>query len=393
MSKNIKTYNEKERKKGSKNKRKRRLLKERKRKKSTPKKEAARILRRKIRRDRERVRKEMYAEYNFKNNNHIVALPPSMGVEKDEFADDFIDKAYECVNFNAGRLTIDMEKSSRIWPSAITLFCSLKQWVEMCPSKYIKKGVSRPIIASSTPIDDKVESYLQFSGFYNYVGRQSTGTNTGPLYADNEIVKIEREMKKDGYVKKDDAIYSLLKLYSSLGAQDLERIYANVFTEIFNNVLEHGISKVDQGYWSIAQLHRKTGIISVCIADNGIGIAKTLLTGPQRSIIVRNFGSDNIPEGSLIEHAMNDSISGAMDAATDVKSRIFAEDKYPRGRKRGFGLKRIKDTCARTSVAFGILSGKGYLFFDEKGQKVKCGEKDKRIFAGTMFILKIPAKQ
>ena len=67
-------------------------------------------------------------------------------------------------------------------------------------------------------------------------------------YKDEEIVKIEREQDKRLIEKRENDIIKLIKKYSLLNDEDIERFDCVVLTEIFNNVTEHGISNYDNEY-------------------------------------------------------------------------------------------------------------------------------------------------
>ncbi len=89
-------------------------------------------------------------------------------------------------------------------------------------------------------------------------------------------------MDKRNIEIREEEILSLVERHSSLDAEQLEWFYSVILTEIFNNVTEHGISHKDNGWWLLAQYHKRHKIISLCIADNGIGVRNSLLTGPQK---------------------------------------------------------------------------------------------------------------
>ena len=68
-------------------------------------------------------------------------------------------------------------------------------------------------------------------------------------------------------------------------------------------------------------------------------------------------------------------------------------NKYPIGSRKGNGIKRIVDTCARFNIEVRILSHHGYLILDKNGKPSRIGDgyRDNRVFAGTLFSLRIPA--
>ena len=103
----------------------------------------------------------------------------------------------------------DFYDCTRIWPSAITLLCSLKQWVELTA-----RSGSTPKIASTISNSKKVNSYLTHSGFYDYVQRMKETTEN--YYSEKEIVKIERETHVSNIERREEEIIDLLKRYSGL---------------------------------------------------------------------------------------------------------------------------------------------------------------------------------
>ena len=84
----------------------------------------------------------------------------------------------------------------------------------------------------------------------------------------------------------------LLRRLSSLNNDQIEEFINYVLIEIFNSVTEHGMPQKnkDEGWWMIAQHHQRHQFISLCIADNGIGIANSLYTGPQKAEIIKRIG-------------------------------------------------------------------------------------------------------
>ena len=167
-------------------------------------------------------------------------------------------------------------------------------------------------------------------------------------------------------------------------------IYSIVLTEVFANVQEHGVSLQDKGRWIMAQYHPTHQIIPLNIADNGVGLKNTLITGPQSEYFKRKISSSNRNDGEFIEIAMRENVSGAYDAS--LKTTSIIRDSYERGARRGNGLKRIIKTCQDLGIKFSILSHYGYAFLDEKGKLVKVGSRENRIFAGTLYHFNIPVR-
>lgn len=249
---------------------------------------------------------------------------------------------------------------------------------------------TRPKILSLIPKDPDVDAYLHHCGFYSYVNANSFNDLENKIYNDNEIVKIKRESNKSEIEIREKAINSILKEFSTLTNDQIEKFDCNVLIEAINNVTEHGRSFEDNGWWTLTQYHKTTGIISLCIADNGIGIKNTLLTGPQRNELKRTIKRQD-RDGDYLNLALSENVSGALMASTKDKKYVLPS-KYPKGSRRGNGLKRIKDTCIDCSIEFNILSQKGYLTLNSYGE-INYGTADSRVFAGTLYHFVIPAKK
>ena len=71
------------------------------------------------------------------------------------------------------------------------------------------------------------------------------------------------------------------------------------------------VSNKDKGWWLLVQYHKNHGFISMCVADNGIGIRNSLLTGPQKNDILSSIGEFKGNDGLYIKHAMKENVSGA----------------------------------------------------------------------------------
>ena len=321
---------------------------------------------------------KFYKPKKYKDPLEVVDIKGEFGLENN--IDHFINLANSFMSFKSKELFFDLKECKKMWPSAITLLCSLKQWVELT-----SKPGNSPKIGSTPSDNEKVNSYLDKCGFYDYVQRDK---DIAPNYYDKDvIVRIERETDTYGTYKKEDDIVALLKKYSIFNNDEIELFDNIVLTEIFNNVTEHGINKTDKGWWTLSQYHKSTRIISICIADNGIGIKNNLITGPQGVDIKNRINIDE--DGKFLELAIKENISGAIGASQ--KTGMFIK-KYDRGSRRGHGLKRVTSACAKLDIPFVILSHDGYIAIEGNGKISKLGSKGSKIFAGTLFYFTIPAK-
>jgi len=232
---------------------------------------------------------------------------------------------------------------------------------------------------------------FRLSQSYDYVGRnKDTDKDTEQkYYSDEEIVKIRREKKRSYIEEEEKNIIDLLGMHSGLNSEEIERFDSVILTEVFNNVTEHGVSGFDQGWWLLAQYHGGHKVISLCIADNGIGIRNSLMTGPQREDIGRKIEDTSKNDGEFIKLALEENISGAF--AAPLKEGRFIK-RYQIGARRGNGLKRIRDTCKLLGIPFSILSHYGYIFFSANGNIDSYGAKANRVFAGTMYHFTIRTK-
>jgi len=334
---------------------------------------------------REQLRRKLYIA-SYKAPPLQVPITGEFGIEESASIDYFLQIASTFIDFNNTHLTFELENSTRIWPSAITLLCSLMQWVELT-TRHPKKG-RRPQIASTPSKSDKVNSYLGHCGFYDYVKRLRDTKQD--YYSDKEIVKIQRETTPINIEIREDEIIELLSKYSVFSPDQIELFNSKVLTEAFANVTEHGVSHRDKGWWVVAQYHTTHAIISLCIADNGIGIRHSLMTGPQAREISQEVEDTPSNDGIFIKMALEKTVSGAL--AAPEKTGFIVKG-YARGVHRGNGLRRITDTCKQLKIPFSILSHYGYTFVDENGTIDKYGSMPRRIFAGTLYHMAIPARK
>lgn len=326
-----------------------------------------------------------YRKYTYKNKMLLIDINDSFGLEHD--FGNFIKISGQFIESKAKKYIFNITNSPRIWPSAVTLLCSFKQWTEITAEQR-----HYPYIFLSTPKSQEVDGYLFHCGFYNYVNvpDEIPDFDIKP-YDDKEIVKIRRENDKSDIQTREDDIFKLLKDYSTLSDDELESFDCIVLIEAFNNVTEHGHSYRDNGWWTFSQYHKRTGMISVCIADNGIGIKNSLLLGPQKEEIKKLVKNDDDHEFLML--ALEANVSGALRASTRDEREYLVLNNYPKGSRRGNGLKRIRDTCKSCGIKFNILSQNGYLSIDENGTIIESGTSKTRIFAGTFYHFIIPAKK
>ena len=326
----------------------------------------------------------LHQPFQYRDGTTRVDIRDEFGLEETQSRSAFLDYASRCIDFNTSELTLDIAAASRIWPSAVVLFCSLKEWVEF-GARYT--GTAHPTITSNNSKSDAVNSYLNHCGFHSYVGRKEGKVAT--KYSAKEVVRIQRERDRNSVEPREIELLNLIKQHSALSSDQIEYFDDVILTETFNNVIEHGIPNYDQGWFVFAQCHFHHGFISLCIADTGIGIRHTLMLGPQAKDIAKMY--PNLPDhdGDFIKLAMTANVSGSFDAST--KSGILIK-RYSSGARRGHGLERIMDTCKALRIDMCLMSHYGYAVYDSKEDQIRSGAFPTRVFAGAMYEYIIPAR-
>jgi hypothetical protein len=344
--------------------------------------------RKSIKNERKQISIKLHSDYSYISGNKKIDIDSQFGLEDSKQFDNYLSYASSIIDFNERELTLNLNNCARVWPSAVTLMCSLKEWVEF-GSKY--NHIKHPLIRSTDSKDSSVNSYLTHCGFYDYVGR--IANNNSGEFNDSHIVKIQRELKKDSdtMCQKEDSIIKLLENTTTFTKSQIKLFCSTVILEVFQNVIEHGITCNDQGWWVLAQYHPLHHFISINIADNGIGFKNSLLSGPQSQQLKDELGTNAEDEGYLLQYAMNENVSGAIDAS--IKEGYFFHKGYKKGSGRGNGLDRIRTTCKELGVPFSILSHYGYISYNNRGSVIKSGSCKNRIFAGTLYHFNFPIKE
>lgn len=307
-------------------------------------------------------------------------LVGQLGLEHD--IDSFVQFSSSIIDFNSSSLFLQFENTDRIWPSAITMFVSLVEWVKLTSSNGVR-------ISSTNSIKQDVNDYLSHSGFYDYVQRKHNGQRG--FYPEDEVVKIAQETTPKNTKVRHSQIYELVKSHSNFTNDELERFDCIVLSEIFANVTEHGVAANVSGWFVLGQLHKTTGIISICIADNGIGIKNSLITGFQKDEIEKITTNDS--DAEYIKVALKEFVSGALDSV-EIESKYYGLQKsVPIGKKRGKGLKHIVNACKLLRIRLTICSHYGCVSLNEHGVIDYDTTLNNRCFAGTLYHLKIPARK
>lgn len=331
---------------------------------------------------------ELYKKVKFNESSKTIPIKGSFGIENPNGLSYFFEKSKEILNSRARNIILDLTQVTRIWPSAVTILCSFSHYTKLIS----RRGNSAPIVQSIHP-KNEVGDYLDSCGFNDHVGICPKKY----LKKEDGIVKIRREKNNDDVSIREEEIVELVQKYCNYNSDEIEEFDSIVLTEIFNNVTEHGMTHVDKGWWVLAQYHEQHGFISVCIADNGIGIRKTLVYGPQRKRILRLHEDKPENEGNFIQTAAEKiNISGAVNASTstaDTFLTIAYARRFPRGARRGRGLKRIIKSCHLLGITLTIISRSGlYQKKPSKTENTNLHSFTTDIFAGTMYHLLIPVR-
>ena len=187
---------------------------------------------------------------------------------------------------------------------------------------------------------------------------------------------------------------TFIKERSTFSSDDLRWFHNVIIVETMNNVIEHGVPFADAGWWVMLEYIKDINMISFCIADNGIGIKNSLITGPQREYIAAENRKKLIGDGDYIKYAMKIEVSGAQTAL--VKKRngkwIYKKPILVSGAHRGNGLDWIKRICEKLSIDLKILSNYGYYFYNSNEKQEYTQNFEFPIFYVTMYNFLIKGK-
>lgn len=329
--------------------------------------------------------KKFYKPIKYTNDPKEIAINGEFGIESSQGTSEYIRVVEEINNTRASEITFNFTNTKRIYPSAVTLLCSFQQMI----TAKTQKNKGRPRIFSLGG-NAGVSLYLRESGFNDYVRIANS-----PKASSQNIVKIKHEYNKKVSEARENEILSLIEQYSSFDQNQMRLFKSTVFLEALINVFEHGIPFSDAGWWTMAEYIPSLEIISVCIADNGIGIRNSLTTGPQREYLAGMIDNSPKNEGEFIKKAFELKISGATTATVKKRKNhwIVRQKKDISGAQRGNGLGWVKRSCCKLGVSVAIFSNTGYYRLDgNDGSEIKQGY-DFPVFSGTMYHFAIPARK
>ena len=366
---------------------------------------------RRISHKRKEIINALYDSYSFKEAPSLITINGNLGIEQIDGYDRFFSLARSLHSFDSRTLTIDLSSVDRIWPSGITMLCALKKWLELtCYTRHKKEPQILPI----KPNDNGVEAYLNRCGFYDYLRTktktQSYKTHSShddsyawikdkkknpALYFPPDLVKIRR-IAGAYHIKQRETceklINELLATKTNYNQDELGFFSDVILVEILSNVQEHGLTCArDKGWFVLAQHHPTHEFISLCIADNGIGIENSLITGPQtdeiRNDLKQSFSV--IDHASYIVHATKENVSGAVNASLK-ETELAILERHPRGNRRGNGLGRVIKRCKQLNIILAIISHKGACVFHNNGSIIKKESSETLLLGGTMYHMLIP---
>jgi hypothetical protein len=335
-----------------------------------------------------------YSKVQFLDKEKEVKIVGDFGIEKDLV--NFFKVTQEITKGFPKKLMIDLRQCSRIWPSGVMFLASYHHWFQI-------KGEARSDVVLHLPQSGAVTEYVEFSGLKEYVVSKENNSqisNNVIKFDPHLNIKLKRETDKDSYQKVFEQISDILSRESVLDSEQLEEFNDQVLNEILINLSEHGVNyrflgfnSEDLGWYIACQVHPTNGFISLCMADNGIGITSSILTGPQQEILKKNLRLSRLNsieiEKMIMLKALEKDISGAYDASQyEAKYGLFK--KVNKGKTRGRGFSRIIDVCRGMNIDLSVASNKGFLSY-KNGNATSDGFNDK-IYVGTLYNLKIPIK-
>lgn len=323
--------------------------------------------------------KKFYKSREYDKPPKEYLLDKEIGLEHD--VEKFIRFGEKIIDANSTETVLSFENTTRIWPSAVIMLVSLVVW--------IKSTSTNGSVSGKSSKSEKVNDYLSHCGFYKYVGVIHNNLNS--YYPSSEVVQIRKEDSNANTRERQKEVIDLIREYSTLSLSEIEGLDCVVLTEILANVTEHGVNVDVSGWFVLVQYHKRTGIISVCIADNGIGIKNSLCTGNQVDEVEKIVNSND--DVDYIEAAITKRISGAIDSPEVNSTKILGEESLPQGKKRGIGLTRIFDKCKDLGLKLTICSHQGCLTLNEKGAISFKKNLPNKCFAGTLYHIVLPVKR
>jgi signal transduction histidine kinase len=257
------------------------------------------------------------------------------------------------------------------FPQKTGIILDMKQMVFAYPEAFVYLAavldrimrITNVTVREISPSDPKFGDYLIVCGLRKFFMVAPDREFDPSFYGDCIPISRDESAKTSTSHKIAEMIGSRLgfdgDLISDLG---------HAVGEILGNALEHSTVKYR---YRICQVHDKRKLITLAIADNGIGIPRSLKEG---------YLGD-----SYAESADCDLIELSLDSST---TRYEPKP----GRVHGMGLSVVQNFVAATDGRLVIMSGRGYYSAKAEGGKFPQVEKfdfEKELI-GTIVVLRIP---
>ncbi|NWN46791.1 ATP-binding protein [Pseudomonas canadensis] len=244
-------------------------------------------------------------------------------------------QGWKWIDKPVGPVKLDFTQVNFIAPYAVTLFAAYYFYLKEVKRKHAQILFSPSSVAGS---------YLVNSGFLELTKQ---GSETPNFINGDRIVKLSRIKKSSEIPAFANNVMQVL----SIEDEEVSGAVKYSLIELLRNVVQHSFS--DIGAVAMAQYYPNTGLVEICVADCGLGIAKTL--------------SEAYPE--------IDSDMKAVKFATQPHvSRTFVPAMYNSMQDNaGLGLFFIKQIAARASGSLFLGSGSALvdIWGDKKGEEQK----------------------
>lgn len=264
------------------------------------------------------------------NNTHIV-VPPNLD---DKSLLNFF-QGWKWIGSPTGPVKLDFTQVNFIAPYAVTLFTAYYFYL-----KEIKRKHAQILFSSSSVAG----SYLANSGFLELTKQ---GDATPEFTNGDRIVKLTRIKKSSEIPLFANNVMQVLHIED----EEVAGAVKYSLIELLRNVVQHSMSEV--GAVAMAQYYPNTGLVEICVADCGLGIAKTL--------------SEAYPE-------INSDMKAVKFATQPHVSRTFVPAMYNSMQDNaGLGLFFIKQIAARASGSLFLGSGGALvdIWGDKNGEEQK----------------------
>jgi predicted secreted protein len=313
-----------------------------------------------------------------------VQLEGNIGTEEDALA--YCSTMERTIDVNARSLDIRMTDVTYAWPSFVMGLCAFAVWTEAVSRA---AHCARMKVSSTFSRDPIVSDFLIESGFGSFVGiknNQKSRSHKKHKFS----VRIRHEKDRSSERERRTEVYELIDMFANLSERAKEVLRDRVITEIFHNVTEHGTQVVDAGYWVLAQYHPSHGLISVSVADNGIGFRGTLATGVYGKQLVDRVPDTPLNDDRYIALAVDENMTGSLRAKGEAYAGRGTALQFLKGARRGQGMGVIVNESVGLGITVTIISHYGLFRRTPTGETLSRSFRQ-RAFPGTLYHLTIPA--